>query len=95
MRSGQRRFDCWPADRAIDPGDAVEVGAIDDTLSAAFGKLMDGDLADAMPDANLAGSDRDGDALADQSPGHRVAVGVDLDGAIVPDRAGELAKATK
>jgi hypothetical protein len=45
------------------------------------------DLAHAIGDAHLAGRDRHRHALADQLPRHRVAVGVDLDGAIATKRA--------
>ena len=70
----QRRLDHPSADSAVATGDAFEVGAIDDALASAFDKLVDGDLAQPMADAHFTGSDRHGDALADQAPRHRVAV---------------------
>lgn len=50
---------------------------IDDALTAALGLAVDGNLAPPIPDAHLAGRNRHGDALADEAPRHRVAVGVD------------------
>jgi hypothetical protein len=48
-----------------------------------FWRLQSWVAASGGASAHLAGGNRHGHALADQAPGHRVAVGVDLDGAIV------------
>src|SRR6476660_5658154 len=84
-----------PANGAITAGNTVEVGAIDDALAAALHLLMNSDLARPVPDTDLAARDRDRDTLADQAPRHRVAVGVDLDRAVVPDDARQLAQAAE
>jgi hypothetical protein len=81
------------AESTVATGNTVEVGTIDDPLAPARDELVDGDLAHAMTNAHLAGRDRHRDALADETPRHRVAVGIDLDGAVVADDAGELAQA--
>ncbi len=49
-----RRPDRLPADGSVAAGDTFEVGAIDDTLAATCGELVDRDLAAPKPDADLA-----------------------------------------
>ena len=53
---------------------------------------MNCNLAHPMADVHLAGRDRHRHALPDQPPRHRVAVRVDLDGAIVANDAGQFAQ---
>ncbi|WLB24239.1 hypothetical protein QIH95_47620 (plasmid) [Bradyrhizobium japonicum] len=78
--------------QAITTGNTVEVDAIDDPQTAALRLLVDRNLAHAMADAHLAGRDRHGHALTNQTPRHRVAVRVDLDGTIVADDAAQFAQ---
>ena len=75
-------------DSAIPTGNSREVGGIDDPQTATLRLLVDGNLSHAMTDAHLSGRDRHRHALADQLPGHRVAIRVDLDGTIVANNTG-------
>jgi hypothetical protein len=70
----------------------VEVGVIDGPQPAPLRLLVDRNLAHAVADAHLASRNCHCHALSDQPPRHRVAVRVDLDGAIVADDAGQFAQ---
>jgi hypothetical protein len=83
------------ADGAIAAGDAIEMSAIDDVLATTLDEPVDRNLTGPMPDADLSGSDRYGHALANEAPWHRVAVGVDLDRAVVADHAHQLPQAAE
>ena len=72
-------------------GNTVEVGGINDPQTTTRRLLMDSYLAHAVADAHLAGRDRYRYAFADQPPGYRVAVRIDLDGAIIADDAAQFA----
>jgi hypothetical protein len=68
------------------------MGRIDNSLAPALSLPVHGDLARTVSDAHPIRRDRHCHALADQTPGHRVAVRIDIDRAIVADHAGELAQ---
>lgn len=73
----------------------VEVGGIDDPQPAPLRLLVDRNLAHAMADALLAGSDSHRNALADQPQWHRVAVRCRSRRGIVADDAGQFAQRSK
>ncbi|KAH2459448.1 hypothetical protein KXV61_008785, partial [Aspergillus fumigatus] len=94
-RSRHRRCSLRPADRAIAPGNTVEMNRIDDPQPAPLRLLVNRDLVHAMADPHLAGRDRYRYALANKAPRHRVAVRINLDGAIIADDAGQFTQGSE
>lgn len=74
---------CCPRARAAGAG---EVHRLVHALAAAGRRSADRDRASGMPDADTAAGDHDLHGLADQPPGHGVAVGVELDRAMLIHR---------
>jgi hypothetical protein len=66
------------------------MGGVDDPQPASLGLLVHCYLVQSMADPDFAGRDRYRHALANKAPGHRVAVRVDFDGAIIADDAGQF-----
>lgn len=87
-RSRHRRCNLSPADRAIAPGNTIEMDRIDDPQPAPLRLLVNRDLVHAMADPHLASRDGHRDALTNKAPRYRVTVGVDLDGTIFADDPG-------
>ncbi|MGY3495014.1 hypothetical protein ACVW1B_004433 [Bradyrhizobium sp. USDA 4502] len=56
---------------------------------------MDRNLVQSMADPHFAGRDRYSHALANKAPRYRVAVCVDLDGAIIADDAGQFTQGSE
>ena len=72
--------------------DTVEVGAIDDAAALAGAAPVAGHLDAGVGDPHRLGRDQYPDPLADQPPGHRVGVGVELHRTIGSDAPAELAR---
>jgi hypothetical protein len=72
-------------------GDALEVSGIDDPLTTSRRLGMRRDFPAGMKDPDPTVAHHDLHALADEPPGHAVAVGVDLDRAIGLHPAYQLA----
>jgi len=68
---------------------------VDDPFPAALAKRMIRDDLAGVANDDPAGAHHNLDALADQAPGDRIAVGVEIDGAVGLNPAGEVAQLAK
>ena len=71
------------------------MGGVNDPQPAPLRLLVHCHLVQSMADPHFAGRDRYRHALANKAPRHRVAVRVDLDGAIIADDAGQFTQGSE
>src|SRR6185437_5802691 len=91
----RRRSNLRPADCAVATSNTIEMGGVDDPQPATLRLLVHCYLVQSMADPHFAGRDRYRHALANQAPRYRVAVRVDLDGAIIADDAGQFTQGSE
>ncbi len=76
--------------RPFEAGNANKMHPVHDPLSPPSTQGMIRHHLARMTDDHAAGQNHDLDALADQAPGHRVAVGVEIDRAVGLDLADQV-----